>query len=94
MRLRTTTSSTGTSSWKSPAARRPAINAKLGSKDPTIKSRLLTRYLFTCRCGLIDMRHFIQLLYILKWPVRSADRKAIDIIRNNSTPDELKAEPS
>jgi hypothetical protein len=37
---------------------------KLGSKSPTIKSRLLLRYLFTCRCGLIDMRHFFQLLYI------------------------------
>lgn len=40
------------------------IDKALGSNDPTIKSRLLTRYLFTCRCGLIDMRHFMQLLYI------------------------------
>jgi hypothetical protein len=40
------------------------IDKSLGSNDPTIKSRLLVRYLFTCRCGLIDMRHFLQLLYI------------------------------
>jgi hypothetical protein len=36
----------------------------IGSTSPTIKSRLLTRYLFTCRCGLIDMRHFFQTFYI------------------------------
>jgi hypothetical protein len=40
------------------------IDKALGSQDPTIKSRLLVRYLYTCRCGLIDMRHFLQLLYI------------------------------
>jgi hypothetical protein len=40
------------------------IDKALGSQDPTVKSRLLTRYLYTCRCGLIDMRHFLQLLYI------------------------------
>lgn len=40
------------------------MDKALGSKDPTIKSRLLVRYLFTCRCGFIDMRHFLQLLYI------------------------------
>ncbi|GAC1614012.1 MAG: hypothetical protein NVS4B5_02050 [Vulcanimicrobiaceae bacterium] len=40
------------------------IHQAMRSKDPTIKSRLFLRYLFTCRCGLIDMRHFLQLLYI------------------------------
>lgn len=40
------------------------IDKALGSPNPTIKSRLLVRYLYTCRCGLIDMRHFLQLLYI------------------------------
>jgi Domain of unknown function (DUF4157) len=40
------------------------IDKTLGSADPTIKSRLLVRYLFSCRCGLLDMRHFMQLLYI------------------------------
>jgi len=40
------------------------IDKKLGSKDATIPSQLLMRYLFTCRCGLLDMRHFLQLLYI------------------------------
>ncbi|SFR61294.1 eCIS core domain-containing protein [Halogeometricum limi] len=28
------------------------------------QGRLSNRYLFTCRCGLIDMRHFYQLMYI------------------------------
>ena len=41
-----------------------AIDKALGSTDPTIKSRLLRRYQFSCRCGLFDMRHFMQLLYI------------------------------
>ncbi len=41
-----------------------AVDQALGSKDPTIKSRLLRRYQFSCRCGLFDMRHFMQLLYI------------------------------
>ena len=41
-----------------------AIGAKLHSNQPTIPSRLFKRYIFTCRCGLIDMRHFFQLLYI------------------------------
>jgi hypothetical protein len=36
----------------------------LGSESPTIKSRLLLRYLYTCRCGLIDMRHFFQTFFI------------------------------
>ncbi len=41
-----------------------AMDQALGSKDPTIKSRLLRRYQFSCRCGMFDMRHFMQLLYI------------------------------
>ncbi len=36
----------------------------LGSDRPTIKSRLLLRYLYTCRCGLIDMRHFFQTFFV------------------------------
>jgi hypothetical protein len=47
----------GMSAWRQ-------IDKTLGSQDPTIKSRLLVRYLFSCRCGLLDMRHFMQLLYI------------------------------
>ncbi len=43
------------------------IDKALGSNDPTIKSRLLTRYLYSCRCGLIDMRHFLQLMYIAQF---------------------------
>jgi hypothetical protein len=40
------------------------IPKKVQSLPGTIKSRLFTRYLVTCRCGLIDMRHFLQMLYI------------------------------
>jgi uncharacterized protein DUF4157 len=43
------------------------IGKKKGEKSvepATIKSQLYTRYLFTCRCGLIDMRHFFQLFYL------------------------------
>lgn len=42
------------------------MHDKVKSIDPeaTIPSRLFKRYIFTCRCGLIDMRHFLQLLYI------------------------------
>jgi hypothetical protein len=40
------------------------ISTKLGSDMPTIKSMLLPRYLLTRRAGLLDMRHFFQLLYI------------------------------
>jgi len=37
-------------------------NSRGGSTAPI--SMLTLRYLFTKRCGLIDMRHFIQLMYI------------------------------
>lgn len=40
------------------------IGKKLGSKPTPVGSMLNYRYLFTCRCGLIDMRHFLQLMYI------------------------------
>jgi hypothetical protein len=40
------------------------IDKKLSMEQPHVKSMLLPRYLFTCRCGLIDMRHFIQLFYM------------------------------
>ncbi|HET7230542.1 MAG TPA: DUF4157 domain-containing protein [Longimicrobium sp.] len=41
------------------------VDRKLGTHSTaTAKSMLRPRYLFTARCGLVDMRHFIQLLYI------------------------------
>ena len=41
------------------------IDEKLGTgSTPTVASMLSPRYLLTSRCGLLDMRHFIQLLYI------------------------------
>ncbi|MFI5895080.1 DUF4157 domain-containing protein [Actinoplanes sp. NPDC051513] len=40
------------------------ISKTLGSDMPTVKSMLLPRYLLTSRAGLLDMRHFFQLLYI------------------------------
>lgn len=40
------------------------LDEKTGGKHDTIKSQLFKRYQFTCRCGLLDMRHFFQLLYI------------------------------
>jgi hypothetical protein len=40
------------------------ISKKLGSDLPTVKSMLLPRYLITSRAGMLDMRHFFQLLYI------------------------------
>lgn len=40
------------------------ISKRLGSDMPTVKSMLLPRYLMTRRAGLLDMRHFFQLLYI------------------------------
>ncbi|WP_434621804.1 hypothetical protein [Arthrobacter sp. A5] len=41
-----------------------ALPGKLKSADPKGMSMLTLRYLMTRRCGLLDMRHFIQLLYI------------------------------
>lgn len=50
------------------AGGRPAtadIDKKLGTKStPSVPSMLNYRYLFTCRCGFIDMRHFLQLMYV------------------------------
>lgn len=43
------------------------VNKKLGVPSLTpknAKTMLNYRYLFTCRCGLIDMLHFLQLLYV------------------------------
>ncbi|MCW3090729.1 MAG: hypothetical protein JWP81_1798 [Ferruginibacter sp.] len=34
------------------------------SADPSNAGALTHRYLITCRCGMIDMRHFYQLMYI------------------------------
>lgn len=36
----------------------------LRSTDPPLPYGLTLRYLFTRRCGLVDLRHFIQLMYI------------------------------
>jgi hypothetical protein len=41
-----------------------AMPGPLRSKDPPGMSMLTLRYLMTRRCGLLDMRHFMQLLYI------------------------------
>jgi Domain of unknown function (DUF4157) len=42
-----------------------AMDKKLGTHSTRdVLSMLNYRYLFTCRCGLIDLRHFIQLMYI------------------------------
>ena len=44
------------------------IDEKLGTTSTqTATYELKPRYLFTCRGGLIDMRHFVQLLYISNW---------------------------
>lgn len=46
------------------------LKKKKGHKSlepATILSRLHIRYLFTCRCGLIDMRHFFQMFYLADW---------------------------
>ena len=42
----------------------PALPGRLKSADPPGMSMLTLRYLFTSRCGLVDMRHFFQLMYI------------------------------
>lgn len=41
-----------------------ALPKPLRSDDPDGMSMLTLRYLFTSRAGLVDMRHFFQLLYI------------------------------
>ena len=40
------------------------IDKDLGSTPTPVASMLNYRYLFTCRCGFIDMRHFLQLMYM------------------------------
>jgi hypothetical protein len=40
------------------------ISKQLGSDMPTVRSMLSPRYLMTRRAGLLDMRHFLQLLYM------------------------------
>ena len=77
----------------------PKTGKKNESARPTIKSQLLKRYQFSCRCGLIDMRHFFQLMYIawfdhyvkpsfLGRSEKEANRDATDMGREH----ELKAE--
>ncbi len=42
-----------------------AIDKALGTTStPKVASMLNYRYLFTCRCGFVDMRHFLQLMYM------------------------------
>ena len=41
-----------------------ALPEPIRSSSPPGPSMLTLRYLFTSRCGLIDMRHFFQLMYI------------------------------
>jgi hypothetical protein len=41
-----------------------ALPGRLRSHGPGGSSMLTSRYLFTSRCGLVDMRHFFQLMYI------------------------------
>lgn len=41
-----------------------ALPGPLRSRGPGGASMLTLRYLFTSRCGLVDMRHFFQLMYI------------------------------
>jgi hypothetical protein len=41
-----------------------ALPEAIRSEQPPIRSLLTLRYLFTSRCGLVDMRHFLQLMYI------------------------------
>lgn len=41
-----------------------ALPGPLRSSGPGGPSMLTLRYLFTSRCGLVDMRHFFQLMYI------------------------------
>jgi hypothetical protein len=41
-----------------------ALPGPLRSHGPGGSSMLTLRYLFTSRCGLVDMRHFFQLMYI------------------------------
>lgn len=36
----------------------------LGTADSVMENGMHNRYLVTCRCGMIDMRHFYQLMYI------------------------------
>jgi hypothetical protein len=41
------------------------LDEKLGTSSTPEKGKIINpRYLFTCRCGLIDMLHFLQLLYL------------------------------
>lgn len=50
---RFTAAAGGSGAWEA------ATSPESGSTTP-----LANRYLFTCRCGLLDMRHFYQLMYI------------------------------
>lgn len=41
-----------------------ALPKAIRSEQPPIHTMLSLRYLFTSRCGLVDMRHFFELMYI------------------------------
>jgi hypothetical protein len=51
-----------------------AIEAVSPSSGST--GSLANRYLYTCRCGLVDMRHFYQLMYIAIVPFQGGNRGA------------------
>ena len=51
---------------------------------------LPNRYVFTCRCGMVDMLHFYQLMYIAIAPGQGGNRGATDMGREH----ELKSEPN
>jgi hypothetical protein len=64
------------------AGGRSAMDQLAPKSTEKVASMLDPRYLFTCRCGLIDLRHFLQLMYISNFmessglPGRDANRAA------------------
>ncbi len=57
----------------------------LGSADSVMENGMNNRYLVTCRCGMVDMRHFYQLMYIAS---KFSNRRATAMGRDH----ELEAE--
>ncbi len=51
-----------------------AIKDSIGSRARGLRNR----YLFTCRCGLLDMRHFYQLSYIALLPFEGGNEGATE----------------
>lgn len=59
-----------------------AIEA-MAPQELTSTQTLSDRYLFTCRCGLIDMRHFYQLMYVGLFPMQGGNRGATKMGRGH-----------